>query len=221
MNLKSNLRATPVPGREIAVVFDDHNLFASSFSAAIERIDLFKSVHFFTESQQLLKFLIEFRHFTIYLFLDYYLPEGTSLSLLNDARRLVKNIKIIIVSSISNPVEAMQLLSYKPDGFISKLSDFATLLDCTQSIFANKQYICKHITEILKEAKANTQVRFTARELELLQYFNQGFSILETATKTNVSKHTIVAHRRNMMQKMKCKSMSELLATVRKMKIIV
>ncbi len=206
--------------RELAVVYDDHSLFAISFSSFLQRNGNYKSVRYFTDEYELNRYLVDFRNSPIHLFMDYYLSEGTSLVLISDARNIVKNIKIIVVTGIANPVEAANILYYSPDGFISKSSDFVTISDCIEQILLGRQYICSYIQKLLSEADNTADISFTARELEMLQYFNQGLSIVETADKVHLSKHTVVAHRRNMMSKTGSKSITELLSIVRKLKLI-
>ncbi len=207
-------------GRVIAVVYDAHSLFAISFSSFLQRNYNYKSVRYFTDEHELNRYLMEFRHYPIHLFTGYYLPEGTSLVLISEVRDIVKNIKIIVVTGVTNPVEAANIIHYSPDGFISKSSDFLAISDCIEYILSDRQYICRHIQKLLAEAGAATEISFTARELEMLHYFNQGLSIGETADKVLVSKHTVVAHRRNMMSKTGSKSITELLSIARKLKLI-
>lgn len=204
----------------IAIVFDDHQLFVDAFASFIEKMKIYHSVYTFSDEQELTHFLIKNNNAPIHLFIDYYLKDSTSLMMMNDAKRVVKKIKIIYISSNLNAVEIQHTLSYKVDGFISKNSDISTVLECIKKLNLNQQYLCPVIKKILSENEKCTDIGFTAREIEMLHYFNRGMSIAETADKTNLSKHTIVAHRRNMMQKTNSKSITELLAYARKNKHI-
>ncbi|NMN36149.1 DNA-binding CsgD family transcriptional regulator [Pedobacter sp. SG918] len=53
--------------------------------------------------------------------------------------------------------------------------------------------------------------------MEILQYFAHGSTIAQTAEKVHLSKHIIVAHRRNMMSKIN--SITKLLSYARKSEI--
>lgn len=53
------------------------------------------------------------------------------------------------------------------------------------------------------------KILFTARELEILQYFSQGLSIAHTAELAHLNKNIIIAHRRKMMQKVRVNSIKE------------
>ena len=64
------------------------------------------------------------------------------------------------------------------------------------------------------------EVWLSSREIEILRYFAQGFSVNETAEKFFLSKHTVVSHRRKMMKKTKTNTITELLSYVRKTGLI-
>lgn len=204
----------------IAIVCDDHLLFSDSFSALIERLELFQSVHTVSEERELVSFLIKHSESPIYLFLDYYLKNKNGLPLINEARRLNKHITIIVMSSVISPITITNILSYNPNGFVSKSSGFNAIVECLTIINQGKQYISPAISEIVSSTNPTIELLFTARELEVLHYFAHGLSIAQTAERTNLSKHTIVAHRRKMMAKVKVNSITELLFYARKQELI-
>jgi two-component system, NarL family, response regulator FusR len=204
----------------IAIVFDDHLLFADSFSALIERLELFSAVHSFDDKKELTHFLIKYSNMHICLFLDYYLKNENSLTLINEVRRLNRRVNIIVMSSTISPTAIRNILEYKPQGFISKSSGFDTVLQCLSTIAQGNQYICPMISEIIENTDIIGKIPFTSRELEILQYFAQGLSIAHTAEKAHLSQHTIVAHRRKMMSKVKVNSITELLLYARKHELI-
>jgi len=204
----------------IAIVFDDHLLFADSFSALIERLELFSAVFTLSEERELTTFLIKHSHRPVYLFLDYFLKDKNGLTLINEARRLNRQIIIIVMSSLVSTTAVTNVLDYNPQGFVSKSSGFDTILQCLTTIARNEQYICPVIREIVANANHKIKIPFTARELEILQYFAHGLSIADTAEQVHLSKHTIVAHRRKMMAKVNVNSITELLAYARMQELI-
>lgn len=198
-----------------AIVFDDHLLFADSFSALLERLELFNAVHTFNDKKELTSFLIKHSKVRICLFLDYYLKNENGLMLINEVKRLNRQTVIIVVSSAMSPTTVTNILDYKPHGFISKSSGFDTILQCLNTIENGNRYICPVISAIVDHTDHTKKIQFTARELEILQYFAQGLSIALTAEKAHLSKHTIVSHRRKMMAKVDVNSITELLLYAR------
>jgi len=70
---------------------------------------------------------------------------------------------------------------------------------------------------MFKRAARGKRSMLSVREIEILHYFAQGFSVNETAEKFFLSKHTVVSHRRKMMRKTNTNTITELLSYVRKM----
>lgn len=209
-------------GNSIAIVYDDHLLFAETFAAVLEKLQLFKSVHqFFGDEQAYLRYLVKHFDESVYLFLDYYLPQKNALTLINETRRINKKVCIVIISSITTPSIVNHILTYAPQGFISKSSGIDIVIDCLRTIAQGERYLCPVIRSIAIDGSLLiNDIPFTARELEMLQYFAQGLSVIETANKVNLSKHTVVAHRRKMMGKAGVNSITELLAYARKKELI-
>lgn len=204
----------------LAVVFDDHLLFLDSFSALIERLGIFSSVQAFNDEGLLNRFLISHPKTSIYLFLDYYLKDKNSLLMINEIKRLNRQAKVIVISSVTNPTTIANILTYNPTGLISKSSGFDIILQCINAIERGERYICPVMEEIVANIAQISAIPFSNRELEILQYFALGLSIAQTAEQSHLSKHTIVAHRRNMMAKAKVNSITELLAFARNKELI-
>ncbi len=59
------------------------------------------------------------------------------------------------------------------------------------------------------------QEELIAREIEIAGYLVQDFSLKYTAEKTGISKKLLVAHIRNMMEKLKAKDINELITLIR------
>lgn len=199
------------------VILDDHLIFAEAFSILLEKLNVFQSVHIFTRPEPVFDFIIKNESKNLLIFLDFYLEDGNCLHLINEFKRINKNIQIVIISSLMNPAIINNLLTHNINGIISKTSGSSVINDCLVAIQKGEKYLCPNI-KALKQT--SDQISFTDRESEILQYFAAGNSISQTAELTFLSKHTIVAHRRKMMAKANCNSITELLAFARKMGMI-
>lgn len=215
-----NFRDIPVQNQRIAAIMDDHILFGDSFSLILEKLSIFKSIHTFYKEKEFLQFVGSHHNEPLYLFIDYYLKDQNSLPLINDVKRLSKKSKIIIVSSLTNPLLIKNILDYHPQGFISKSSGVSIITECIRSIDNGKMFVCPEITDIISSFSGLKDIPFTPRELHILNLFAQGLSIDQTADKTFLSRHTVVAHRRKMMEKTKTHSITELLAYCRRLNLI-
>lgn len=197
--------------QKCALILDDHQLFGESFAVLLERYTEIETTYTFQEASKLIQFLGQNSRQKFYIFLDYYLKSTNGLAVLTDIRRLNKSSKTIFLTSADSWPVIYNIENHSPDALINKASGLDIVLECIHTINQDKTYLCPVLQE-LKASKQNLQpVIFTARELEILHFFVKGYTIAETAEKTFLSKHTIVAHRRNMMAKANCTSISQLL----------
>jgi len=202
-----------------AVILDDHQLFADSFSLLLEKYRFFEYIHLFYTAEEFSDFLISLGRQDIYVFLDYYLQDKSGLSLLPDIKRLNKNARVVFVTSATSPDVIQNILLAKPYGIISKLCDPATLIECMQHLDTKEPFLDTYVQKILEDHRAII-LNFTPRELELLRYFANGMSIAETADKVSLSVHTIISHRRKMMNKANCHSIGQLVKYARDHELI-
>lgn len=201
--------------KKVAVIIDDHVLFTDSFSLLLEKTKFFDDIYILNNNYSKLDYYIKNYRIELYVFLDYYLKKNLGIHLLKEIKLVNKNAKIIVVSSVSQPAAIHSIMLYQPDGFISKFSGYDSLLNCLDALKNGKEFYCPVISEVINTYNSYTDQILTEREIEVLNYFSKGFTIEETAKKLVLSKHTIVAHRRNMLKKTKMKSIIELLAYAR------
>lgn len=193
-----------------ALVLDDHRLFADSFSLVLERYKLVDFVKAFDNKEKFLSSLESFGNGRIYIFLDYYLNGENGFSLLSEIHRLNRDAKIIFVTSALSPTVINTLNKFGSDGILSKSCSIEILTRCMDTIKNGEKFIDPILEDILGNVNSLT-INFSPRELELLQLFAKGSTIAQTAEKTFLSPHTVVAHRRKMMAKVNCQSITQLL----------
>lgn len=193
-----------------AIILDDHGLFADAFSILLERYKLFDLVKSFDNKEDFFTFLGVFGHKNIVVFLDYYLGEDTGLMLLSEIGRINRKAKVIFLTSALSPFLIQTLYSYNPDGVLSKSCSVETVKQCIEDISTGKTFIDPLFKDLLHSNKS-LNIKFTSREIEILQHFANGETIAQTAENMFLSSHTIVAHRRKMMAKADCQSITQLL----------
>lgn len=206
----------------IAIVLDNHQLFADSFGKMIQDLRIFREVNVFVDRASLLAFLIRVpSHTKCYFFLDYYLDENTVLPIISDIKRIVRSARIIIVSVATNPALLRNLAGHeKVDGVISKYSGTEDVVECIREVMNNRKFVAGYLQRIIDEDNAIAGIPLTDRELEIVQMAAQGMTVDLTAQKLNISRHTVAAHRRKILAKTGCSSISGLLVLARKMKWI-
>lgn len=207
--------------KPLALILDDHNLYAESFSVFLEKTGLFRQVHSFTQEETVVEFILKLTtKLRIILFADYYLRNSTALGLIKHLRQVYKPLHIVIVSCVTNPLLISDILMYPIDGFLSKSSNIEEIIACVQVIQDKKRYISPVVDEIVSKFNKIAVQPFSSRELEILTYFANGYTVNATAEKIALSRHTIVSHRRRMMTKTGTNTITELLAYARQLDLI-
>ncbi|SFS80518.1 response regulator transcription factor [Sphingobacterium wenxiniae] len=201
---------TKVMKGPFAIILDDHQLFADSFSLMLEQYNLFEQVHTLYATADFPNLLISLGRKDVYIFLDYYLGDKNGLSVLAEIKRLHKNVRVIFITAATSPTVIQNIMLSKPHGLISKHSDLPTLIECIEHKSTKSVFTDSYTRSLLKDQQP-LKSTFTVRELELLQHFANGLSIADTAKKISLSIHTIVAHRRKMMAKANCNSIGQLI----------
>lgn len=205
----------------LAIVFDDHKLFADAFSNMLETTGLFKHIFVFYEEKDVARFLFQEKTTeNIVLFLDYYIQNNTALNLFRDIKRMRFKCKIIIISTITNPLLITDLIRYKPHAIISKSSSIEEVMQCLQQMNKGQMYLCPVIQALLNDMPAEKALTLTSREIEIIKHFATGKSAAEVAISLSLSLHTITAHRKKIFKKMDCNSITELLAIARNLDLI-
>lgn len=201
---------------KVAVIIDDHLLFAESFSGLLKKTKIFEDILIMSDYKEYAQFLFKSSNKTkIYLFLDYYLKNELGVEFIDQARKMHKKMSIIVVSTVTKLPVIKTILSHLPEAIISKYSSFDVILECIQKVEKGMQYYCPHMQTALNEIKENETIIFSKRELELLKLCAKGATIEEAASILILSKHTIVSHRRRMMNKTNTRSITELIEFAR------
>lgn len=198
-----------------AIVFDDQELFADAFAMLLQKLGLFHTVYSFTDEASLMQLFSRKQQGELYLFCDYLVPGCNVHYLISDIRRLHRGLKLIIVSTVTGKPLVEQAMALSPNGFISKALGAAELVDCINEIGNDRVYLAPNIRQVLEETAADQPlVSFTVKEIEVLKLITKGHGIKQIAEQMNISHHTVVSHRRNMMAKTKCNSVTALISYV-------
>lgn len=202
--------------KKIALIIDDHVLFTDSFSLLLEKTKFFDDIYILNNNYSKLNYYIKNFRIDLYVFLDYYLGNDLGINLFKEIKITNKGAKIIIVSSVSEAATIHSIMLRQPHAFISKASGYDAILKCLASLKKNQEFYCSFILDAITSNNFDSKQTLTEREIEVLNYFSKGYSIAKTAEMLTLSKHTIVAHRRNMLKKAKVNSIIELLSYARK-----
>ncbi|MES1216874.1 MAG: response regulator transcription factor [Bacteroidota bacterium] len=183
-----------------AIIFDSQILFAESFVCLLKTMHLFNIVNHTNREDELWKSFLSKK--TTHVFLDYNIRGVNTYRLV---KKIIENfpcINVVIVSTTQNVFIIQRMLNAGVKAFISKTSRTAELSVCLQSIAIGRKYLSPDLKLLMNEhANDLHPINFTDKEIQVLRSIADGCTISQTADILRVSKHTIVAHRRNMMGK--------------------
>jgi DNA-binding NarL/FixJ family response regulator len=134
MTVMNNQRST----EKAALIYDDHELFSSSFSVLLQKSGHFSEIYTFKTESELTQFVLQNPLNNPYIFCDYFVPGSNTIHLIFNVHKFCPSAKIIMVSSITNGWLIRKILSYKIDGFISKSDGIDQITACLSAV-ANKE----------------------------------------------------------------------------------
>jgi DNA-binding NarL/FixJ family response regulator len=142
-----------------------------------------------------------------FLFTDIAMTDGDPKEFIAYCRQKYSNLTIIAVSSITNCYEIKELLGIGINAYLSKSAGSDELQTAIERTWAGEKYISVELAGRLATAiyvKDNSNL--TKKELEVLRLVAKGLTINQAAELMHLSQHTIIGHRRNIMQKLGIRS---------------
>lgn len=195
----------------IAAIFEDHKLFADSLAYSLEHLSFFQSIHFFNREIELLDFVeASFRKNKVYVFVDFFIENGNSLELIMDIRKSYPSVRVIVVSSLTSSGMIRKISAQKISGYISKIDSFEELRRCIGITDTGHTYLSASVRKIMLSENTIAGVNdISARELEILKLLSMGKGTSDIAEELNISINTVMTHRKRILYKLNCSSISE------------
>lgn len=157
------------------------------------------------------------------ILMDISMPEGNGLFATHEIMKINPQIKIIALSQHDDNAYISQMIQAGCFGYLLKNSRKEEILKALASVVRGKKYMNPDIIDKLMSGNSgfdNAQIRLTKRETEVLKKIAKGNNNPEIAHKLSISVRTVETHRRNLMQKLKAKTVVELLRQASKFKLI-
>ena len=134
------------------------------------------------------------------------------------AEKLVEEFKensFLIISEVENIQNTIRLMEKGVAGFLTRECDGDEIKHAVFSIAKGEKFFCNKVLDIIlnKEKGALDDCEPTvlsARENEIASLIAQGLINKEVGEKLHLSHHTVHTHRKNILRKLKIKSVSEL-----------
>lgn len=201
---KSNIRV---------MIADDHTLYRSGLRTLLAQVKNVEVVGEVTNGQDLVKRSLELKPDVILTDIGMPVMDGI-VATRELARRKISN-RVIVLSAYGREEPILQMLEAGALGYVLKSADSGEISEAINTVYRNKPYFCKEITERLTEIVTKScqspmlsDIFFTDREKEIITMICREATSKEIAYKMNLSKRTIEGHRTRIMDKVGAKSIA-------------
>ena len=147
------------------------------------------------------------------ILLDYMLPDGTGMDVIDMAKRLCPEAKIVIFSGEAGGATVKQLLEAGVNGFMSKSINSEEIAVVLRSVMAGDDYTGEAHMRIEADLKDDyeTMKSLTRREMELITLCATGLNTKQLADEMCVTPHSIENMKSALFAKIGVKSTNELI----------
>ena len=147
------------------------------------------------------------------ILLDYMLPDGTGMDVIEAAKRLCPNTKIVIFSGEAGGATVKQLMEAGINGFMSKSINSEEIAIVLSSVMAGHDYNEESTLRIGNDLKDDyeTMKTLTRREMELISLCANGLSTKQIADEMSITPHSVENLKSVVFSKVGVKSTSELI----------
>lgn len=146
-----------------------------------------------------------------FLFTDMYMGDADPTDFIANVRKKWSHVKIVIITTLSDVHTARRAFSAGANSFLTKDAGKAELERAIEKNLTGEKYISPDLaSKFALSAAENNTGYLTNREVEILKLVAKGLSIAQAASVMHLSHHTIITHRRNIMQKLNMHSAVEI-----------
>lgn len=202
------------------LLVDDHPAIRASIGAELLKKNIADSVFEAGNSEEGYEQAMKIQPDLIVMDISLYGASGIELT-----RKILQkspDIKIVMLSMYSKVIYITESLKAGAKGYILKEADMDSIMDGIKKVLSGETYVDSRISskviasliapeEELATSDNNTYDSLTSREQEILRLLAEGREIREIAKELCISSKTVINHRTNIMQKLNCSNMVELI----------
>jgi DNA-binding NarL/FixJ family response regulator len=149
---------------------------------------------------------------------DITLPDKNGLELIKDVQATYPGTAMLVISMHDESLYAERVLRAGGRGYIMKQEGGKKLMAAIRQVLGGKIYLSEkmaaNILEVFSGGKAESfspVSQLTDREFEVFQMIGEGLDVREIAERLHLSVKTVEVHRTNIKQKLKLKSVADLI----------
>lgn len=192
---------------------DDHSLIRQGIVFLLEEMDLEFAVFHASNLQQILE-SVKINPIEIAI-IDAHFPDGNSLTIISEIKKINPDIKILIFSGIDENMHSLKFLNAGANGFLSKLSEEEDVKNAISVMINKGEYISPATQALLVNSFRNRNLinplfSLTEREREIAGMYAEGLGNLEIANKLDIKQNTVSTLKKRIFDKLKIENIVEL-----------
>jgi DNA-binding NarL/FixJ family response regulator len=149
---------------------------------------------------------------------DITLPDKSGLELIKDVQAAYPGTPMLVISMHDESLYAERVLRAGGRGYIMKQEGGKKLMAAIRQVLSGTIYLSEkmaaNILEVFSGGRAGSSSpvgQLTDREFEVFQMIGEGLDVREIAERLHLSVKTVEVHRTNIKQKLKLKSVADLI----------
>jgi len=151
--------------------------------------------------------------------MDINMPEMNGIETTKAIQKAHPKTKVLALTMHEDDNHIISMLEAGASGYLLKTSDLKTLENAIEQVHAGRTYFPPEVAQAVlqrhvkqKPTHGNSKnVRLTKREKEILRLITEGLTNPEIGEKLFISKRTVDAHRRNLLDKLQAKNTAGLI----------
>lgn len=197
---------------------DDHRIIRQGVEFLLEEINLEYEVFHAANLQQTLE-TIRKTEIDIAI-MDAHFPDGNSLTILPEIKKIRPEIKILIFTGIDEPTNSLKFINAGANGFLSKMSEEDDIKQAIIKMQNQGEYLSDATQTLLLNSirdgiPINPLSTLTERELQIAEMYAEGYGNLEIANMLNIKQNTVSTLKKRMFDKLKIENIVELIQLVK------
>ena len=202
------------------LLVDDHPAIRASIGAELLKKNIAEKIYEAGNSEEGYDQAMNLKPDLIVMDISLYGASGIELT----KKILQKNpgIKIVMLSMYSKVIYITESMKAGAKGYILKEADMDSIIDGIKKVLSGETYVDSRISskviaslispeEDLEQPEDSTYDTLSSREQEILRLLAEGREIRDIAKELCISSKTVINHRTNIMQKLNCSNMVELI----------
>jgi len=191
------------------LIVDDHRLFRNGLKALLKELEYIGEIGEASNGQEFLDYIAKNK--VDMALVDINMPLMNGIDATRDAVSRYPKLKVIALSMLNDEDYYFKMIDAGAKGFILKDSGSEELTSAIEAVLNGQNYFSQDllrniILSLSSNGKMNAEplqeeVKFTDRELEVLDQICKGLSNHEIADKLCISSRTVERHRANIFEK--------------------